>query len=241
MSKKYQVHIDTSSTTNGSVFKYDNNPFNCSVTLGQTHRRLKSIALKSAEIPLGYYNIRAPYNVFTFTTSDGTTNVVVPPGNYTSSTLLYSLNGTIGGTPLVLDAGQNKVTYTNLTKTTTISAPPRSLGYFLGFTDGQVGTTIKAVNSYNVSFDNYLCIYIENLRASSLEPNVPITFKIPITVNNGNIQPYTEGNNWVQHLTIFDPNFKFDRLNIQVLDRFGALINNNGIDWTFTLEIDADT
>ena len=184
MSKTYQIHVDTSTTSSNTVYKYDNNPFNCSVLLGQTHRRLRSVTLKSAEIPLGYYNIRAPYNVFTYTTSDGTSNITLTPGNYTSSSILSSINAGIGGTPLALNSGTNKVTYTNLSKTTTISAPPRSLASFLGFTDQQVGTTILATNSYNVSFDNYICIYIENLRASSLEPNVPITFKIPITVSN---------------------------------------------------------
>jgi hypothetical protein len=241
MSKTYQIHVDTSSTSSNTVYKYDNNPFNCSVLLGQTHRRIRSVSLKSAEIPLGYYNVRAPYNIFTYTTVDGTTNITLTPGNYTSSSILSSINAGIGGSPLALNSGTNKVTYTNLSKTTTISAPPRSLASFLGFTDQQSGTTILATNSYNVSFDNYLCIYIENLRASSLEPNVPITFKIPITVSNTNIQTYSAGNQWEQKIEIYDPNIRIDRLNIRVLDRFGGLLNNNGIDWTFSLEIEADT
>jgi hypothetical protein len=29
-------------------------------------------------------------------------------------------------------------------------------------------------------------------------------------------------------------------LAIQVLDQFGNILNNNGIDWSFTLEIDCD-
>jgi hypothetical protein len=222
------------------VYKYDNNPFNCSILLGQSHRRVRSVALKSAEIPLGYYNIRAPYNVFTYTTNGTTTSVTVSPGNYTSSSVISSINASIGGTPLVLGAGTNKVIYTS-TGTTVISAPSRSLAYFLGFTDQQSGTTIQATNSYNVNFDNYICIFIENLRASSLEPNIPITFKIPITVSNTNIQTYSAGTQWEQRIEINDPNFRLDRMNILVLDRFGGLLNNNGIDWTFSLEIEADT
>ena len=241
MSKTYQIHVDTSSTTSNTVYKYNNNPFNCSVLLGQTHRRIRSVSLKSAEIPLGYYNIRAPYNVFTYTTVDGTTPITLTPGNYSSSSILSSINAGIGGTPLSLNSGTNKVTYTNLSKSTTISAPPRSLASFLGFTDQQSGTTILATNSYNVNFDNYIGIYIENLRASSLEPNVPITFKIPITVSNTNIQNYAAGNQWEQKIEIYDPNIRIDRLNIKVIDRFGGQLDNNGIDWTFSLEIEADT
>lgn len=241
MSKTYQIHVDTSSTTSNTVYKYNNNPFNCSVLLGQTHRRIRSVSLKSAEIPLGYYNIRAPYNVFTYTTVDGTTPITLTPGNYSSSSILSSINAGIGGTPLSLNSGTNKVTYTNLSKSTTISAPPRSLASFLGFTDQQSGTTILATNSYNVNFDNYIGIYIENLRASSLEPNVPITFKVPITVSNTNIQNYAAGNQWEQKIEIYDPNIRIDRLNIKVIDRFGGQLDNNGIDWTFSLEIEADT
>jgi hypothetical protein len=33
----------------------------------------------------------------------------------------------------------------------------------------------------------------------------------------------------------------FDRLDIQVRDRFGQQLNNNGIDWSFTIEIESDT
>ena len=242
MSKTYQLHVDTSTTSANTVYKYDNNPFNCSVLLGQTHRRLKSVTLKSAEIPIGYYNVRSPYNVFAYTTvEDGPLTVTLTPGNYTSASIISSINAGVGGTPLALNSGTNKVTYTNLLKTTTISAPPRSLASFLGFTDQQFGTTILATNSYNVNFDNYICIYIENLRASSLEPNVPITFKIPITVSNTNIQTFSEGNQWAQRIEIYDPNIRLDRLNIRVLDRFGGLLNNNGIDWTFTIEVEADT
>jgi hypothetical protein len=241
MSKTYQIHVDTSSTSSNTVYKYDNNPFNCSVLLGQSHRRIRSVSLKSAEIPLGYYNVRAPYNVFTYTTVDGTTNITLTPGNYTSASILSSINAGIGGTPLSLNSGTNKVTYTNLAKSTTISAPARSLASFLGFTDQQSGTTILATNSYNVNFDNYICIYIENIGASSLEPNVPITFKVPITVSNTNIQTFSAGNQWEQRVNIYDPNVRIDRLNIKVIDRFGGQLDNNGIDWTFTLEIESDT
>jgi hypothetical protein len=40
---------------------------------------------------------------------------------------------------------------------------------------------------------------------------------------------------------VTDRGVRLDRLNITVLDRYGNIINNNGIDWSFTLEIEADT
>ena len=74
MLKTYLLHVDTGSlqTTGGGqgsaqnfVTKAGGNPFQCQVLLGNRHRTLKTIALKNAQIPIGYYNIRAPYNVIT--------------------------------------------------------------------------------------------------------------------------------------------------------------------------------
>jgi len=245
MSKTYQIHVNTSLTTSNTVYKYDNNPFNCSILLGQSHRRIRSVALKSAEIPIGYINIREPYNVFTYIKNDVTSSLKVTPGSFTSASLVTALSSAaalaIGaGTTFTISAGTNKITYSSGTPITILSSP-FSLASMLGFTDQQTGTSILATNSYNINFDNYICIYIENLRTSSLEPNVPITFKIPITVGMGNIQMYSEGTQWRQKIDISDPNFRLDRLNIKVLDRFGKLLDNNGLDWSFTLEIESDT
>ena len=44
-----------------------------------------------------------------------------------------------------------------------------------------------------------------------------------------------------QLVEVTDRGVRLDRLNIQVLDRFGNLLNNNGLDWSFTIEIEADT
>lgn len=248
MSKTYQVHIDTSTTVSNSVQKFNNNPFQCTVLLGQTHRRVRKISLKSAEIPLSFYNIRAPYNVFQIIVGGVTYSYTVAPGTYTTTTLLATLNTNINssstypiaGNPLTLNSGTNRITFANASSTIIVSGP-RSLGYFFGFVNGQSGTSIIATNAYNISLDNYLVLYIENLRPSSLEPNVPITFKIPVTSNPGYIQYYAEGSEWKQQIEIFDPNVRIDRLNITVLDRYGQQLDNNGVDWTFTLEIESDT
>jgi Fe-S cluster assembly iron-binding protein IscA len=70
---------------------------------------------------------------------------------------------------------------------------------------------------------------------------VPVTFKIPITVSNGGIEYYFEKTRFTQKIKTFDPDLRIDRLNIIVYDRFGNILNNNGLDWSFTLEMEADT
>ena len=263
MSKVYQIHVDTSSTNNSqtnisggtnsmvtpnritypSVNKQFNNPFDCTVILGQTHRRLRRVSLKCAEIPIAFSNIRQPYNVIKI----GGTTYTIPTGNYTISTLITALNTTITATvgSFSYNAGTSKIVFTSaagsvtLNNTVTGTNLPNLL-YFIGFTDGQAGSVITSTNAYMINFDTYISIYIPNLRNSSQEPSF-ITFKIPVTVANGGIQYFAERAQFSQELEIYDRMIMFDRLDIQVRDRFGQMLNNLGVDWSFTIEIESDT
>ena len=91
---KYQIHVDTGNASNlfstGSslVYKSNNNPFSSSILFEIKHKNVQTIALKSAEIPIGFYNIRSPYNTFNIS---GTT-YTVPPGNYNVNSLITALN-----------------------------------------------------------------------------------------------------------------------------------------------------
>ena len=249
MSNTYLIHVDTGSTrfvTGGqsqpSVNKVNGNPFQCSIILGNRHRRIRSISLKNAQVPIGFYNVRDPYNTFKI----GSTTYTVAPGSYsTTATLVTALNG---ATPTLSAGAFSYDTNLSLFKFTpangaTIRVTPLSLLSFLGFTDGQTatGTTpITATNPSIVNFDTYLNVWIENLGQSSLEPS-QITFKIPITYSANGIVQWTELNQFTQKVLVTDRGVRLDRLNVTVLDRFGNILNNNGLDWSFTLEIEADT
>ena len=243
MSKVWFVHADTSSTTSNTVIKNAGiDSFNCSVILGQTHRRIRRVALKSVEMPIGFYNIRAPYNNLTINIAGTPTTYTFSPGNYSTTTFLNTLNNTV--TPAIgsffLNTLTNKIQYTSVVGASSIVGDPGTLGYFMGFTSDQIGVIIVANKSYSIDFDNYVCIYIENLRNSCMEP-FAATFKIPITVQKGGVENWTSDNRFKQSIEIFDPDYKIDRLNIQVRDRFGNPLSNNGIDWSMTLEIESDT
>jgi hypothetical protein len=258
MSRKYQIHVDTTSQTAfasptntlyvETVYKTRFNPFQCTVVLGQPIRRITSFALKCAEIPIGFYNIRAPYNSLTLNVASVVTTYTVPPGNYGLDTLLSSINGLVGSGvgQFSKNTSTNRVVFTSAVGSQVIlPITQRTLGYFLGFINGQtctgVNQTITAQNSYMINFDTYINIYIENLRGSSMQPMVPVTFKVPITVANGSIEYYVEAARFKQKILTYDPDMRIDRLNIIVYDRYGNIIDNNGIDWSFTLEMLADT
>ena len=257
MSNSYLIHVDTGSaqtvtsaqsyvnagvTQNypgqPSVNKVNGNPFQCSIILGNRHRRIRSISLKNAQVPIGFYNVRAPYN----TMNVNSIVYTVPPGNYSSVSFLATLNTTIGNSVGVfaINPAQNLMTFTAGSGAVTMNVTPLSTLSFMGFTNGQTGTFITATNSYIINFDTYINVWIENLGQSSLEPS-QITFKLPLNVNSGGILQWTELSQFTQKVIVTDRGVRLDRLNITVLDRYGNIINNNGIDWSFTLEIEADT
>lgn len=224
----YQIHIDT-------INKVSGDPFNCSVLLKNSHRNVRQINLKNIQIPVGYYNIRAPYNVITI----NGTNYTMQPGNYTNTTsFINSLNTTV--TPSVgtfsYSTTANLITFVPNSGSATILAPPQSLGNFIGFSNNSTGTSVTSTNAFQLNKDTYLNVYIPNLGTSSQETNM-CTFKVP---TNGDSTIYWDPNT-AYSVKITDVSAKIDRLNISVLDRYGNPLLNNGLDWSFTIEVCSDT
>ena len=245
---KYQIHVDTASASNvqtytgqigqASVYKVNGNPFQSTLILGNRHRTLRSAALKDAQIPLGFYNVRAPYN----TMNVNSIVYTVPPGNYTLVSLTDSINSTITNAVGVFSttSATNQFQLISNSGTLLLNIQPLTLLSFLGFTNGQTGTSIIGTNSYIINFDTCLYIWITEVGTSSLDGQ-QITYKIPITGGSGTIIQYTEGISWNQKVVFTDRSNRLDRLTVVVIDRFGNIVNNNGLDWTFTLEIESDT
>lgn len=245
----YQLHVDTSLssnvTVNGQPFvtKTAGNPFQCTIMLGNRHRTVRAITLKNAQIPIGFYNVRAPYNTFVY---DSTTYTITP-GNYTTLAALNAAATTPGTTVSALgsfaaSATTGRVTFTPVSGSHTFGAPvPNTLLSFLGYTTTQslTGTTIVATNPYTLSWDTYISIWIANLGQSSLEP-VQISFKIPLNGTTNNVMYWTEGSQNDQVLDVTDRSVRVDRLNISVFDRFRNLLNNNGLDWSFSFDMISD-
>jgi len=245
----YQIHVDTGSVQNISgsgsqpvVSKINSNPFQCSILFGNRHRAFRKITLKNAQIPIGYYNVRAPYNTITF----GSTTYTVTPGNYSSTTFLAALNSAVGslGTWTYVSA-TNQIQFSATSGTVTLVIPTGltypTLANLLGFVSTQTLTASVLVsqNSYILNFDTYINIWFENIGQSSLEPS-QITFKIPVNVPSGSIMQWSEYSQNSQIVNVSDRNLRVDRLNVTILDRFGNILNNNGLDWSFSIEVESD-
>ena len=251
MLSRWQVHIDTSSTqtisSDSQVSKTNGNPFQCTYIFGNRHRRMKTISIQNAQIPIGFYNIRAPFNTLPIGTTSTTTTYTIPPGNYT----LAQLNAvTFVGNTTLLSLGQfaasatsNILTFNGYNGNTRYLGPvtPNSLLSFLGYTHlTQVsGTALTATNPYTLNWDTYINMWIENVGQSSLEP-AQITFKIPLNSTTNGVAYWSEGSQNIQKICITDKSVRIDRLNIVFQDRFGNILNNNGLDWSMSFDIESE-
>jgi hypothetical protein len=109
----------------------------------------------------------------------------------------------------------------------------------MGFSNAQSGTSIVATNGIVLNNDLYLKLYIPNLGTSSLEANM-MTFKIPLA-NQAVGSTLTWEPLESPMVIVTDKSAKIDKIQIQVIDRWGNPILNNGIDWSFTLEMCSET
>lgn len=263
----YQIHVDTS-TLSTQVFKPNGNPFDSTYVFTQPHRRVRSVTLRNIQLPVGWFNVRAPYNTIVI---DGTTYTLTP-GYYAAITDIVNALNTLVTTGVgVFSVSSNKVVFTSAGASSTITIPNSayptsgtydtsgsntpsqstsvipnisystypSLSTILGFVNGQSGKTITARNIYTVNIDTYVHVYIPNLSVSSLEAT-PSTFKIPITTTFGNTQSIDYSNN-LQCVKITDSSCVVDRLILKVVDRWGNVISNNGLDWSMTVEFTSDS
>lgn len=250
MNTSYEIHVDTVNKTGGD-------PFQCSVYLSNTHRNVRSISLKNVQLPIGFYNIRAPYNTITI---NGTVYTLTPGYYANVSAFISAINTavTAGVGSFAHSATTGLITFTPNSGTATITttspylwsgptfggvqsstsinlASPPSLGDLMGFSNAQSGTTITATTIFQLNHDLYIKLYIPNLGTSSLEANM-MTFKIPI--NNhilGSLliwEPYDP-----PIVRVTDVSSKLDKIDIRVIDRWGNSMTNGGQDWSFTLEI----
>lgn len=236
MANTFLIHVDTQYAN-----KVNGNPFNCTYILTNKHRGLVEATLRNVQMPVGFYNVRAPYNTIVI---NGTTYTVAP-GNYTSVTFLGALNSavTAGVGTFSINASTNKFQFVPASGSatiTTLTTVNPTLTTLLGFVSGQSGTSITATYSYILNFDTYVDIYIRNFTTSSTEGQL-VTFKVPLDVASGQILHWSENSRDTQVIPIRYTVETIDRLIIQVYDRFGNIIDNNGIDWSFSLQIKSDT
>jgi hypothetical protein len=244
-------------------------PFKCSFNLKRPLKKIKSISLKSVEMPILFPNIRSSntsyamtiYFVYTPYASSFTVKPLVSANasmssvtdiNYTSiTTLLNDLNTytasvitAFGGLTMSfsVDAANRIIITTNAQS---VNIPYSILSNnILGFPIGTQTITsgkIVSTNFYNLSYDNYLTMHIYNLPLESNNVNGnSSTFQIPLDVTYQQVLYYDENNKYKQIIPFTDDAFVLNAIYVQIYDRFGYTINPYNGNFSFTLEIMAE-
>jgi len=239
-------------------------PFDCQFILSDPLRRIKRIYLKSVELPINFLNVRTNFNSFNILLQKTSTptalksfTITVPNGNYKSiEELLSTLNNQIFN---IVWAGSNLTDadwpYFTLNSNNTISLATVSshltfnlslsnfITQILGFTNYNPAylTTITSNRVYNLNYDTYLSIYCRNIPHKSSGVNGQLmTFKIPVNSVSGNIYYVAENISYSHYIEIKDESFILSNLQIQVYDQFNNLLDNNGMNWSFTLAFQFD-
>ena len=244
---------------------YENNwkqtgtAFNYSIPLGFPLYNVKSISLKSIEMPNLLYNVRASNtsNVifFQYTYSSVTTklSVAIPSSNYTDiNTLITAINAAlVASIPvLLISSVQAYIKLSNQTDylifnsnipAFNFSSDSVLLNNILGFNaySSSVYSSdyyINSVNLYNLQPDTYISMQFTNLTINTnRNNNTPQHFKIPINTTYGGIQFFNDNNQFFQTLDMLPTNISY--LNMSVVDRWGYSLLLY-YDFSFSLSIE---
>ena len=229
--------------------QYSNlDPFDTRFQFNEPIKNIKRISLASLELPIGFTNIRAANfsNIFTITIGTITSTITLTPNNYTSLiTLLTDINTAftalnLTNTP-VFSLSFGKVVIT-ITSTATILITQTTLSkYILGFSKlNSIGTGITATNNYNLAYDIYINLYINNIPFANQTINSQLcSFKIPFSGVGNTIYYLFNNNSFTQYLNLTDKNYNLSYLKVSFYDRFNYAISiNNGLDYSFSLLVE---
>ena len=259
MQNKQIIHFDTIYAQS----KKDNNPFQSKFILRETLKSVSRIYLKSCEIAIGVFNIRAPYSFIRMLISvNGITSnltLTLPNKSYSDISLflidlnlllLNNITLNIGEiTPqfsLSLTEVNKLVLKTTLNNSTIFFYNEGLILYHLGNLNSLIVSktlisgstylnTYNLLYNYNLCFDNYYCMCIDNiLMQTRNNHNTPCTFKINILSTSNSINYNSENSNFVQDI-ILPKNTNLNELSICFFDRYNNVLHNNNNEISFTL------
>ena len=256
------LHFDSASarylTDVNNTTTVTSNPYKAQYTMNQAFTNIKRVYLKSLECPVGFSNVRTgSTNVFSFVLNGTTYNVSLPEKNYTSTaTLLTDLTtacvGVVSGVVMTFSLTSSlttpnrlRITFTGATTTSSFSVIDTSnlSKYILGFRASKDvltgGVYTASYANYNLNPDNYISMYIPSLNGMNASMSgQQATFKIPLNTVTNQVYFYQENTSFKQWVDISDRNLILSALNVSIYDKFGKDLQNNGLDYSFTLAVD---
>lgn len=220
-------------------------PFDCFIKTTPISD-VRTIKLLSVELPLCWYNVRPNMNEFKYSIYDSfdvlidTYTIQVMSGTYTAlllcSALQTAINNQIVGTTSTVSSSDitNRISIT-LTNDYQIEIHETNLTkYILGFSNGQKNKTITGIKNYNMNHDLYIALQFSGVQSAYV--NHPMTFKIPITKNLGTIQNL-QVNDWFEQIVNVENQTNLSSFKLQVSDQYGYKLDNNGCDFSLTIQL----
>ena len=222
-------------------------PFNTTWTLSNPLRQVKNIYIKSIELPVNFLNIRSGTNALLFKSKGVNYAITISPKQYTDiGTLLNQINSLLAfqnfKLQFIMDNGYVTL-YPTSSIVTSYKFQNTPLLNILGFSKNQlvnVDTSllpIPANLTYNLNYDNYISLYLQNIPHNANSVNQLCSYKIPLNAVNGVVFFNAENINFSQYITITDKNFVVDKISVVVFDKFGNQLNST-YDYSMTLAFD---
>ena len=265
MSLKQLLHVDSID----GIQNYDPilkiyHCYNTNILINKPISNIKEISLKSLEMPLFFNNIRTANNsntihlvVWYYDPIVGYASVSYPIIVTLTEAIYNNINALLSAINTKINT--NIATYDGLTASFSVSNnnyitlttnaykiqifQSILINNILGFNTGIYNSSIiQSTNFYSLNVDNYINMYITNLNSGS-DTNANgrlLTFKIQLNAVNGQILYLGESNSFTQTISITDPYYVLNSLNIMILDRFGFPINGGNAYFSFTLGITYD-
>ena len=224
--------------------------FNATFNLQKTYTKIKNIHIKNVELPICFPNIRSGNlsNNLQFSINSVNYSTTITERNYTTiSALLTDLNTAIAttltssGFTLVLSTGiKNNLIVTITGALTNLTIRNTTLSIILGLNGATTSSlSYTSPNSFNINYDLYVLMSFDNIPSVfSSSGNIRSALKIPLGTNYANINNYfSHRSDKDMSLIVYDANFIFQNLQIKFYDRFGYVLSNNNVDYSFTISL----
>ena len=246
------LHFDT---INSNYDPSLNDPFRTSMILSNPIAGVRSINLKSIELPIGFFNVRVSgtLNQVTISLNNVNYTITLVSKNYTTisslctdiNTAFTSVNFGVSTTVTFTASGNYvnvSITSTGITQFSIVNTLLSQ--YVLGLRStntaviaSSTSATISSTNIWNLGCDNYLNMFLENIPVggNSNHNGKLCSFKISLNGVNGMVMFNNDENLFKQSVHISDEYYILREMKVVMYDRFGNNLSNNGLDYSFSL------
>ena len=228
------------------------------IALGTSFKEKQHVKLVSAYVPNTIYNITSANNKITVLVEDTPDEynsyvATITPGKYSISSITSALKTALdaaGATEGITFNISIDVTTFKCTITASASCKLSFVGndspYLeLGFEQQETSDTTTHVGSNTVQLNRPTVVYIKIDEFKPIEEHIHLaggvggyyypTFVLPLANSGGDIGVFREASDYKQGVCLSSP--AYGNLHVRLTDDVGTVIDLNGADWSFVLEV----